>query len=71
MKKHHYFFLPSEKTNSKKYFKNKKTPFRLFFKPKQVGTGREGVKIEIIVLIISYLPRNSELKKIAKKFRKL
>ena len=34
-----------------------------FFKPKQVGKGRERVKIKIIVLIISYLTRNRESKK--------
>ena len=60
-----------KKEIAKKKLKNLKTPFRLFLKPKQVGTGREGVRIKIIVPIISYLTRNSELKKIAKKFRKL
>ena len=41
------------------------------FKQKQVGKGRERVKIEIFVPSISYQIRNRELKKIAKKFKKL
>ena len=42
-----------------------------YFLANPVGKGKERVKIKIIVLIISYLTRNSELKKIVKKFRKL
>ena len=38
----------------KKQQKNKKTPFSLLFKPKQVGKGRERQKIKIIVHISSY-----------------
>ena len=41
------------------------------FKQKQVGKGRERVKIEILVPSISYQIRNRELKKIAKKFKKI
>ena len=47
-------------------------PLWLFFKLKQVGKWRERVKIKIIVLIISYMTPNRELrKKIAKKLKKL
>ena len=46
-------------------------PLWFFFKPKHVGKGRERVKIKIIVLIISYMTPNRELrKKIAKKLKK-
>ena len=41
------------------------------FKQKQVGKGRERVKIKIFIPSISYQIRNRELKKIVKKFRKL
>ena len=60
-----------KKEIAKKNFKILKHPFGFFFKAKQVGTGREGVRIKIIVPIISCLTRKSELKKIAKKIRKL
>ena len=46
-------------------------PLWFFFKPKHVGKGREREKIKIIVLIISYMTPNRELrKKIAKKLKK-
>ena len=41
------------------------------FTPKQVGKGREGEKIKIIVLFRSYSTRNRKFKKKAKVFKKL
>ena len=41
-----------------------------FFKQKQVGKGRERVKIKIFVPSISFLTRNREFKKNSKKIQK-
>ena len=43
----------------------------LLLQPKQVGKGRERVKIKIILPINSYPTRYREFKKIAKKLKKL
>ena len=42
----------------------------LHFKPKEVGKGREGEKIEIIVPFHSYPTRNSKLQKNSNKIEK-
>ena len=39
-------------------------------KPKQVGKGREGEKIQIIITFRSYLTRNRKLLKTSKKIQK-
>ena len=51
--------------------KKKKKTIMASFKQKQVGKGREWVKIEIFVPSISYQIRNSELKKNSKKIQKI
>ena len=43
----------------------------LLFKEKQVGKGRERVKIKIFVPSISYPIRNREFKKYSKKIQKI
>ena len=56
--------------NSKKTKKKKKLLW-LLFKQKQVGKGRERVKIKIFVPSISYLIRDRELEKNNKKIKKI
>ena len=55
----------------KKQQKNKKTPFSLLFKPKQVGKGREREKIKIIVPISFYPTRYREFQKNSQKILKI
>ena len=59
------------KKNSKKIRKIKKRPLWLVFKPKQVGKGRERVKIKIKVPIISYPTRYRQFQKNSKKIKKI
>ena len=59
------------KKNSKKIRKIKKRPLWLVFKPKQVGKGRERVKIKIKVPIISYPTRYRQFQKNIKKIKKI
>ena len=47
----------------KKQQKNKKTPFSLLFKPKQVGKGREREKIKKIIRMGSYPTENRKFQK--------
>ena len=50
---------------------NSKTPLWHIFNPKQVGKGRERVKIKITVPINSYSTRNTEFQKNSRKLKKL
>ena len=68
-------FLPNLKQNipkkQQKNSKNYKTPLRLFFKPKQLGKGREIEKIKIIVPINFYRTRNRNFQRNCKKNQKI
>ena len=64
-------FHKNNKKITKKIQKIKKIPLWLHFRPKFVEKGRERGKIKIIVPFHSFLTRNRNSKRIAKKFKKL
>ena len=56
---------------TKKQQKNSEVPLWHHFKPKQVGKGRERVKIKILVPFRSYPTRNKKIQKNSKKILKI